>query len=262
MAFLFDGLAGCDLHVGSVFGHSAEGFDVLFSGEWVDGLRHDGENFVFRDRHTQREGKAKWFMGIPRILHPRAMWIPLFYLDWARYLRGQPPAYPDTEREFGVSVVVSNFHNGALTRLRGSIAHRLSLFVPVHANRAFRRSAPSFSRVVYHDVPDKLVFLSRYTHHLCYENEARPGYLTEKLFDPLFVGAVPLYAGDPLAGEWVSNQGFFDCAGLTPRQIASQVIANKDIVEVVDTQRHGLCRVPFEEMESRIRDFTARIQGA
>lgn len=49
-------------------------------------------------------------------------------------------------------------------------------------------------------VPDKMEFLSRYKFTLAFENGNYPGYTTEKLFEPLLVGSLPVYWGNELAG--------------------------------------------------------------
>lgn len=168
-----------------------------------------------------------------------------------------------TKKQFGVSVVMSNLQRGNLADRRFAIAHALSHFVPVHANRAMGIGAPADSRVIYHNIPfgyaHKLRFLSNFTHCLCFENESFPGYLTEKLFDALSVGAVPLYAGDPLAGEWFEEGSFVDCIGLETEEIGAIVRSDSGMMERVSQRREALCRVSFEEMEDRTKKFHQQI---
>ena len=48
----------------------------------------------------------------------------------------------------------------------------------------------------------KRAVLSRYRFAICFENTVFPGYLTEKLFDCLLAGCIPVYWGDPtVAGQ-------------------------------------------------------------
>lgn len=259
-AFLFGKLMKPDVHIGSVFGHSPTPFDLLFSGELVKSLRHDGQHFVFLDHHTGREGRAKWFMGTPRIDHPQALWLPLFYCYWAKYRAVRWEQRPEsTEKQFGVSVVVRNLNHGTLARRRAGLAHELSRFVPVHANRELMTVAPADSKVIYHDVPDKLWFLERFTHNLCFENNSHLGYLTEKLFDALYAGAVPLYAGDPLASEWFGTEGFLDCSQMTAESIARAMCEDRAMPALVSREREKICRVSFEEMQARVENFASRI---
>jgi len=46
-------------------------------------------------------------------------------------------------------------------------------------------------------VPDKLAFLRGYRFNLAFENTRSPGYVTEKLVEPLLMGCIPIYWGAP-----------------------------------------------------------------
>lgn len=250
--------------IGSVFGRSRKTVDVLYSGECIRDLCYRDGCFIWANRWGA--GKARWFFGIPRIDHPRAFWQPHFYHKWAMYRDqryAELPMLRQAEKEFGISVVMSNFRLGDLAHRRFAIAHALSQFVPVHANRAMSIGAPADSRVIYHDIPfgykHKLRFLSSYTHNLCFENESFPGYLTEKLFDALYAGVVPLYAGDPLAGEWFEEGSYVDCIALEAEEIGAIVRSDSGMMENVSQRRDALCRVSFEEMEERTKKFHRQI---
>lgn len=258
--FLFQGLDGSGLHIGSVFGHSRKPFDLLFSGENLTGLRNDGEHFVFKDRITDRSGRSRWFMGIPEIHHPQALHLPLYFCYWAAYRHRHGEASPKPPaKEFGLTVLVRNFKNGDLARKRVELAHQLSHFLPVHTNRALQPGAPADSKVIYHDVPDKLDFISRFSHHLCFQNSSRSGYLTEKIFDPLYVGAVPVYAGDPLADQWIRGEAFLDCQHLEAAEIADRIHDSDVLRTLVSKEREALSLVSFEDMRDRVADFNARV---
>jgi hypothetical protein len=45
----------------------------------------------------------------------------------------------------------------------------------------------------------KIEFFGRYKFTLAIENIIWPGYMTEKLVDPMFAGSIPIYVGDPQA---------------------------------------------------------------
>ena len=46
-------------------------------------------------------------------------------------------------------------------------------------------------------VVDKLAFLKDYRFNLAFENSQSPGYVTEKLIEPLLMGCIPIYWGAP-----------------------------------------------------------------
>lgn len=62
----------------------------------------------------------------------------------------------------------------------------------------------------------KFEVLQRYAFCLCFENMAMNGYITEKLFDCLYAGTIPLYLGAPDILRYVPQDVFIDC-----RQYAS-----------------------------------------
>lgn len=52
--------------------------------------------------------------------------------------------------------------------------------------------------------------LSRYDFAICFENMVLEGWITEKLFDCLFVGTIPIYWGAPDVQTWVPEECFID----------------------------------------------------
>lgn len=67
------------------------------------------------------------------------------------------------------------------------------------------------ARLVYRgSVRHKNQTLSEYAFSLCFENVPLKGYITEKLFDCLFVGTVPVYLGAPDVAEHVPPDCFID----------------------------------------------------
>jgi hypothetical protein len=52
--------------------------------------------------------------------------------------------------------------------------------------------------------------LSRYDFAICFENMTLDGWVTEMIFDCLFVGSIPVYWGAPDIEEWVPRDCFVD----------------------------------------------------
>ena len=50
-------------------------------------------------------------------------------------------------------------------------------------------------------VADKYDFISKYKFNIAFENSVVPGYTTEKVMEPLSVGSVPIYYGNPRIAE-------------------------------------------------------------
>jgi alpha(1,3/1,4) fucosyltransferase len=59
-------------------------------------------------------------------------------------------------------------------------------------------------------VPAKLETLSRYTFSLCFENVILNGWVTEKIFDCMAVGTIPIYWGAPDIEKYVPADCFID----------------------------------------------------
>jgi len=57
---------------------------------------------------------------------------------------------------------------------------------------------------------DKLNILQNYRFCFCIENYRLPGYITEKIFDALVAGSVPVYLGAPDVSEFVDSRVFVD----------------------------------------------------
>lgn len=59
-------------------------------------------------------------------------------------------------------------------------------------------------------VEDKLATLREYRFTVTLENTISPGYITEKIFDAIFAGSVPLYLGAPDITDFVPADCFID----------------------------------------------------
>ncbi|MFC1646683.1 glycosyltransferase family 10 domain-containing protein [Patescibacteria group bacterium] len=57
---------------------------------------------------------------------------------------------------------------------------------------------------------DKFTILSQYKYCLCFENTIAPGYVTEKIFDCMKAGAVPIYWGAPNIEKFIPKSCFID----------------------------------------------------
>jgi hypothetical protein len=57
----------------------------------------------------------------------------------------------------------------------------------------------------------KFDVLKRYDFCLCLENMAMGGYITEKIFDCLYAGTIPLYLGAPDISRYIPPSSYVDC---------------------------------------------------
>lgn len=73
------------------------------------------------------------------------------------------------------------------------------------------RSGLSFVRKIWKGFAEnKPLTMSNYNFVLCFENATWPGYVTEKIFDCMVVGTIPIYWGAPDIEEDVPTECFID----------------------------------------------------
>ena len=99
---------------------------------------------------------------------------------------------------------------------------------------------------------DKLSVIRNYRFVVCYENTRLPGYISEKLFDCLFAGCVPVYLGEPNIGKFVPPECFIDRAAFASdaeladflqkmpyADYARYIAAMRRFIESVERQKFG-----------------------
>jgi hypothetical protein len=87
----------------------------------------------------------------------------------------------------------------------------------------------------------KFEVLQNYEFCLCFENMAMNGYITEKIFDCLYAGTIPLYLGAPDILDYIPKEVFVDCrkysswsemwkdvASMSPKEIAEKKNAGRE----------------------------------
>lgn len=61
----------------------------------------------------------------------------------------------------------------------------------------------------------KFEVLQNYEFCLCFENMSMNGYITEKIFDCIYSGTIPLYLGAPNINDYIPENVFIDCRNFT-----------------------------------------------
>lgn len=57
----------------------------------------------------------------------------------------------------------------------------------------------------------KRKFIQNYKFTIAFENNRIPGYTTEKLWDPFYVGSIPIYWGNPMIEKEANTDSFINC---------------------------------------------------
>ncbi len=84
-------------------------------------------------------------------------------------------------------------------------------------------------------VTSKHKTLSKYTFSLCYENTEVHSHITEKIFDCLYVGTIPIYLGAPDIHKYVDKKIYIDARKFsTYRELKEyiQSLSKEDIEEI------------------------------
>ncbi len=111
-------------------------------------------------------------------------------------------------------------------------------------------------------------FLKQYRFCLAYENQADPGYTTEKLLHAKAAGCVPIYWGDPKVGRDFNEKGFLNANGCRDPtdliRLVDEVESNpqrwKELASVpaLSTYNRDLVRRTFAEMVKRFIGISGR----
>lgn len=85
----------------------------------------------------------------------------------------------------------------------------------------------------------KYEVLSQYKFSLCFENMAMSGYVTEKIFDCLYAGVVPLYLGAPDIKDLIPADVYIDCREFSSWQEMYSVIEKISPEEIQRMRKNG-----------------------
>lgn len=123
---------------------------------------------------------------------------------------------------------------------------------------------PQWAALYRGPIPDgeKTTYLTRYRFSVCFENSRDPyyarGWVTEKIYDCLIAGTIPIYWGAPDITTYVPSEVFIDyraytsadelyrhLMGLSERELARMARAGRGFAETVD---FGLYQRTFEAL--------------
>jgi len=125
-----------------------------------------------------------------------------------------------------------------------------------------RRLADALGRMRPQECEDKVKTTSKYKFALCFENIAYPGYVTEKIFDCIAAGAVPVYLGAPDIDGFVPKEAFINAAGFDSWENLDDRLADlgeKDCLEMIRAGRRFL-RSPAGDRHS-FEGFAEALMG-
>lgn len=93
----------------------------------------------------------------------------------------------------------------------------------------------------------KYEVLSQYEFALCFENMAMKGYVTEKVFDCLYAGTVPLYLGAKDITDLIPENAYIDCRKFTTWEEMHDKVMKMTIAEIQSMRAAGRAFIQSEQ---------------
>ena len=141
---------------------------------------------------------------------PRHLRLPLYvrYLfhhhqDTGRGLIKSPDFNPS--RVLEAKTGFCNFiYSNANAKTRIEFFHKLSKYKKVDSGGTVLNN-------LNYRPPNKLEFIKAYKFTIAFENSSWPGYVTEKLVEPMLMDSMPIYWGSPSVGHEFNSRSFINC---------------------------------------------------
>jgi hypothetical protein len=93
----------------------------------------------------------------------------------------------------------------------------------------------------------KYEVLSHYDFALCFENMAMKGYVTEKIFDCLYAGTIPLYLGAKDITDLIPENAYIDCTKFTSWDEMHDKVMKMTIAETQSMRAAGRAFIQSEK---------------
>jgi alpha(1,3/1,4) fucosyltransferase len=139
---------------------------------------------------------------------PKSFRFPLWLIYWNFYTDGLFEIPQNCNDKNHACIIVSHDQSGH----RNVVCHKISSYMEVDSNF----NGVAHTRLI--DVPSGIIakrnFMKSYRYNICLENSIRDGYVTEKVFESLYSGCIPIYNG--------------------PTDIEPNILNRQDIVHVLD----------------------------
>ncbi len=154
---------------------------------------------------------CEWAFGVPpeeAVQHPRYKRIQWHGIDPKVLIK--PSGY-DPEKILASKTKFCNFLYSNRVSYREAFFTQLSKYKHVDAPGISMNNMPRIDTLYKGDRWEvKRQFLSPYKFTIAFENDVFPGYQTEKLYDAMVCGSLPVYCGDPLIGEVFNTKAFIN----------------------------------------------------
>lgn len=146
--------------------------------------------------------ECDYALSYDRLDDGRNLRLPLYalYDDYQELIHRPIPEDVLKHKTKFCCFVVSNPNNP----VRNEFFRLLSAYKPVD-------SGGRYLNTIGGPVSDKIEFMKPYKFVISFENESFPGYVTEKVYEPKLVDALPIYWGDPSISHDFNTASFINC---------------------------------------------------
>lgn len=184
----------------------------------------------------------------------RYLRVPLyaFYGQYEMFGRREAPDPKALlDRDF-CSYVVSNA--GRADPIRTQFFHELCKYKKVDSGGRHLNNVGG-------PVADKMAFCAKYKFNIAFENCSSPGYVTEKVMQPMTCFSLPIYYGDPLVEEEFSPQSIVRVRGREDieRAIDEVIRLDRNDDEYIARVTAPCLAKPFGHYEKLLEDFLVAI---
>lgn len=173
---------------------------IAYSGESYDAEGPCDLKFGF---HTPNDSK---YYRLP-------IWC--LYINWDEQAQDHPLNISNIiNRHKNIRAMPEKFCNFTY---RNPVRNRIEFFMALNSRQRVDSTGPLYNNTGIL-LTDKPVALQQYRFTVAYENKQQPGYVTEKLLEPLAAGSVPIYWGGSM-----SNRDFNPAAFINADDFQSQL---------------------------------------
>lgn len=193
---------------------------------------------------------------------PRVLYLPLYAFDRspAPLIRGRVEAAAIRAAKPRFCALLSNYADR-------SVAHRIRFFHLLNRRRRVDSVGRGLNNAGFAGIPGhdrKLEFYRQYRFILSFENKDLPGWVTEKMYDPLAVHAIPIFWGDRGASRYFNPAAYIQAHDFgSLEELADHVVRTDDDPELyrryVEASPFHENRAPDVFAEERTLDFFAKI---
>ena len=108
-------------------------------------------------------------------------------------------------------------------------------------------------------IEDKYKVLSKYTFAFAFENCELPGYITDKIFDCFYAGAIPIYLGAPNIAEYIPAHSFIHMRDFSNYESLRKFLKSLSEKKIAEYKENGRRFLESEQYRQFGKEHFAKI---